>query len=132
MEDTHTAADIAKFLEEALIEWGLVDKLHVFVRDNDIKLVNALKVNGWQGVGCFLHTLQLVVNKCITAQIAVKNVISKAQEIGRKFKSSCVAKAAFEKHQLNNNVPRKVLILSNDTRWSSVFDMLERFQVWCG
>ena len=73
-KESHSAKDIGDFLRNLIDEWKLNHKLHVFVRDNDRKLVNALNLNNFNNVGCFIHTLQLVVRKCILDQKSVSKL----------------------------------------------------------
>ena len=65
IDESHTGQHIADVLGNMMAEWKLNHKLHVVLRDNVPNMVKAMKLNGWKSAGCFLHTLQLIVDHSI-------------------------------------------------------------------
>ena len=54
-------------------------------------MVKAMKLNGWESAGCFLHTLQLFVEQSIFEQSGVKLMMTRANKLVSYFKHSLKA-----------------------------------------
>ena len=60
IDGSHTGAYIAQKIKETLESWFIsTDKVHVVLRDNGSNMVKAMKDTK---LGCFAHTLQLIVH----------------------------------------------------------------------
>ncbi len=60
-DQRHTAENIATFLRHIATEWKIGNKITVVVTDNAYNIVAAVKKCGWRHIGCFAHTLNLIV-----------------------------------------------------------------------
>ncbi|KAI4821741.1 hypothetical protein KUCAC02_007326 [Chaenocephalus aceratus] len=62
LRGSHTSMRIRNAIEEMLAKWDIDnDKVHVVMRDNAANMKKAFADMGVQSLGCFAHTLQLVV-----------------------------------------------------------------------
>ena len=115
-------------------EWKFNSKLHVVLRDNAPNMVKAMKLNGWESAGCFLHTLQLFVEQSIFEQSGVKLMMTRANKLVSYFKHSLKAMSILHKHQKalheedGGMISHNNLILGEKTRWSSYYYMPLRLQ----
>lgn len=60
-EEQHTAANLSAFLDTKFREWNISNKIGVIVSDNAANILSAVRVGGWRSIGCFAHTINLVV-----------------------------------------------------------------------
>jgi len=83
-------------------------------------------------LGCYIHTLQLIVVEGLNAQQVVINTIATAHSIVGHFRHSVKATEQLKKTQellnsgSNPHLPVHKLIQDVSTRWDSTFYMLER------
>lgn len=75
--EKHTAKNISRVLRRVLDEYKLSKKLHLVVRDNAINVVKAMEIGKYEHVGCFLHALHLVVEKNLSSQSSIKQILRK-------------------------------------------------------
>ena len=75
---------------------------------------------------CFGHTLQLSVQKAFNLNEIVVG-LGKVHKLVGHFKKSSKAKYCLHEKQKLLNLPDHQLIQQCDTRWGSVYAMLERF-----
>ena len=95
IDESHTGQHIADVLGNIMAEWKLNhSKLHVVLRDNAPTMVKAMTLNG-----CFLHTLQLIVDHSIFEQSGVKLMMTRANKLVSYFKHSPKAMYILHKHQ---------------------------------
>ena len=78
-------------------------------------------------MGCFLHGLHLVVTNSMKCQRAVVDLLAKVRIVVRAFHHSTKAKTLLKAAQEKENLPNHKLILDQETRWSSTYQMLDRF-----
>lgn len=79
-----------------------------------------------ESVGCFLHSLQLVVHDAIFVQRKIIDVISKCRKIVSHFNHSSQACTRLKIIQENLILPIHKLIQDVVTRWNSTYYMLSR------
>lgn len=125
-DESHTATNIADCLRKISVEWNLDEKIHVIVSDNALNMKNAVQILNWHGVGCFCHTLHLVIKHAIFDQSGVKLMMNRATRLVSYFRRSPKAKAILERCQKELQLPTNALILGVATRWSSYYQMLTR------
>uniref|UniRef100_A0A8D8Z902 Zinc finger BED domain-containing protein 1 n=1 Tax=Cacopsylla melanoneura TaxID=428564 RepID=A0A8D8Z902_9HEMI len=60
-DKAHDSQNIAQYLNQTFDEWGIVNKVVAVTTDNASVMVNAINQLGFRQIGCFAHTLNLVV-----------------------------------------------------------------------
>src|SRR6218665_3348107 len=79
LESPHTGLVISNSFNEILSEWGITEERRgILVRDNGSSMVAAAHLSGLTDLGCYIHTIQLVVNAALrpTVQRAVGDIIA--------------------------------------------------------
>ncbi|CAG9571748.1 unnamed protein product [Danaus chrysippus] len=121
---SHTALNIASELEIILNRWNLKEKVNFAVSDNAANVVKGIKEHlGIEHFGCFAHTLNLIVDDALELQ---QGLIDNIKKIVAHFKRSTVSSERLAKYQIQQNLQPKRLIQQVETRWNSVFYMIER------
>lgn len=122
--DRHTADNIVLWLTELLETWSIdVEKIVVIVTDNANNVSCAAKklVGDDKHLGCFAHVLNLIVSKSIEKSVVTKEIVMKVKLIVKHFKHSTNDMDKLKK------VSDLKLIQMVETRWNSLYYMLERF-----
>ncbi|XP_076828944.1 zinc finger BED domain-containing protein 4-like [Brachyhypopomus gauderio] len=123
---SHTGESIATALEEMLNVWKIPkSKVHVILRDNASNMIKAMDRLGLASLGCFAHTLQLVVNEGLLAQRNVSDALAIGRKIVGHFKHSPQAYSRLEDIQMELNMPLKRLMQDVRTRWNSTYHMIK-------
>lgn len=128
--ENHNADYISQMLWELLKEWNLMDKMHLFFRDNALNMVKGIEKLGIAHAGDYDHKLNLVAQHACESQRNVMEMFARSQSIVGHFRHSTT-----DNHKLfdlqkqlkiySDDKPRK-LIQAGNTRWNSHFDMVER------
>lgn len=79
-----------------------------------------------ENVGCFIHTLQLVIHDCIFKNQKFVEILGKCRKIVGHFSHSSLAYSKLSSIQENLKLPIHKLIQDVTTRWNSTFYMLSR------
>lgn len=125
----HTAANLAKELNNVVTEWKIKDKLLMVVSDNAANIKAAINSLRWKHYGCFAHTVNLVVSDGLKDEEVI-NLIARVKYIVGHFKRSHVATAKLIAYQQNQGTKTPLKLLQDvSTRWNSTFYMLERLIV---
>jgi len=105
------------------------------VHDNGSSMVAAACLSGLTDLGCYIHTMQLVVNAALrpTVQRAVGDIIATGRSIVGHFRHSSKATERLQQIQASLNTeaspyPQHRLIQDVQTRWNSTFYMLQRLR----
>ncbi|XP_008178823.1 zinc finger BED domain-containing protein 4-like [Acyrthosiphon pisum] len=117
---------IEKEVNNAIItKWKLDGKVVLVVSDNASNIKNAINNLQIRHLGSFAHTINLVVEEGLKCE---SDLINKVKTIVTHFRKSTKANKILEKNKINSGIkdPKK-LIQAVNTRWNSVFYMLERF-----
>ncbi|CAI5678562.1 zinc finger BED domain-containing protein 4-like [Oreochromis niloticus] len=123
---SHTGESIAAAMEEMLNAWEIPkNKVHVVLRDNASNIKKAMDRLGVASLGCFAHTLQLVVNEGLLAQRGVCDAVTVGRKIVGHFKHSPQAYSRLEDIQMELNMSPKRLIQDVRTRWNSTYYMIK-------
>ncbi|CAI6356385.1 unnamed protein product [Macrosiphum euphorbiae] len=121
----HTANNLAKEIERVLNSWNLYNKITFAVSDNAYNIKNALNMLGFKNMGCFAHTMNLIVQSALKLE---EDLINKIKNIVSHFRKSTVANNALKTYQINNGIKEpKKLIQDVPTRWNSTYYMVCRF-----
>ncbi|KAK3890989.1 hypothetical protein Pcinc_005154 [Petrolisthes cinctipes] len=129
MKKEHTAENIANYIRRVCEEWDIFHKVCCIVTDNGANIVAAVtKCLQVKHVPCFAHTLNLVVQSAMKNSEEVRHVREKVRAIVTFFHHSVKASDKLAEVQEEKGFHKKKLITDVDTRWNSVYYMLERFE----
>lgn len=123
--ESHTSINLSEQIKKSIEEWNLEGKIELAVSDNASNIKNALSLLKLKHLGCFAHTLNLVVQSALTLE---NDLIDKVKTIVTYFRKSTVANNKLRTYQINNgiNEPKK-LLQDVQTRWNATYYMLNRF-----
>ena len=125
---SHTADVIAKTLTTVIEEWGISRKIQAVVTDNAANMVAGTHIAGLKQFPCFAHTLNLVVKDSLRADQTLAVVLEKCSSIVSYFHHSAKASDKLIDIQKQQSLPEHKLIISVETRWNSVYYMLQRIE----
>ena len=95
------------------------EQVHLIIRSN---MVKAMSDGGFEDLGCFAHTLQLVIHDGIFSQRAIKDSLAICRKIVGYFKRSPLA---YSQLKIIQQLPKYNLKQDTPTRWNSTYYMLE-------
>ena len=123
---SHTGALLASKYEEMLREWEIPkEKVHLFLVDNASNMRRAMLDAHIPFLGCFSHTLQLVINDGVFSQRYVNDLVATCRRIVGHFKRSQLAYSRLKEIQASLGLPQHRLRQDVSTRWNSTLYMLE-------
>ena len=123
---SHTGDAIQLKCAEMFDKWGIEhSQVHCFVTDNAANMKKAMTDGGYNHVGCFAHTLQLVVQDGILSQRYVNDILANCRRIVGHFKHSQLASSQLKTIQSSLGLPQHRLKQDVATRWNSSLYMLE-------
>ena len=126
IDGSHTGAYIAQKIKEILESWFISTyRVHVILRDNGSNMVRAMKDASLPDLGCFAHTLQLVVHDGVLSQRAVIDIIAICRKVVGHFKHSSLAYSRLREIQKKLSLPQHRLKQDEPTRWNSTLYMLQ-------
>ena len=122
----HTGSCIGEKITGMLRSWDIShDQVHVILRDNGSNFVRAMKDACLPSLGCFAHTLQLVVHEGVLSQRAVIDILTICRKIVGHFKYSSLAYSRLHEIQDNLSLPPHRLKQDELTRWNSTLYMIQ-------
>ncbi|KAL4083712.1 hypothetical protein QTP88_029028 [Uroleucon formosanum] len=123
--ENHTSENLSGQISKTLNSWDLKEKIVFAVSDNAYNIQNALGQLQFKHLGCFAHTLNLIVQSALKKE---NDLIDKVKNICTHFRKSTNANNKLIAYQksMGVNVPLKVL-QDVAMRWNATFYMLERF-----
>ncbi|KAJ4927914.1 hypothetical protein JOQ06_015715 [Pogonophryne albipinna] len=125
LRGSHTSMRIRNAIEEMLAKWDIDnDKVHVVMRDNAANMKKAFADMGVQSLGCFAHTLQLVVIQGLLAQRSIIDAVANARKLVGHFKHSPKAYSILEDIQKDLHMPTQRLQQDVSVRWNSTQYMM--------
>ena len=126
IDGSHTGAYIAQKIKEILESWFISTyRVHVILCDNGSNMVRAMKDANLPDLGCFAHTLQLIVHDGVLSQRAVIDILAICRKVVGHFKHSSLAYSRLCEIQKNLSLPQHRLKQDEPTRWNSTLYMLQ-------
>ncbi|XP_053316233.1 E3 SUMO-protein ligase ZBED1-like [Spea bombifrons] len=130
VEDRHTAANIAEWIEEVAAKFEIPDKkIIAIVHDSGANIVAAVKIledkHGWASIRCTGHTLQLVINASLKHS-GIQRAVGAARGLVEHFKKSELASTKLKEKQKQMGTPEHKLLQDVSTRWNSTYYMVDR------
>ncbi|XP_077434540.1 E3 SUMO-protein ligase ZBED1-like isoform X2 [Vanacampus margaritifer] len=130
LEERHTAADIADWLEEAVGKFSIpLPKVKAVVHDNEAVL-GALEIlterHDWVSVICSGHTLNAVVQSPLGNKETIAKCVDSARCLVEHFKRNEVACTKLIEKQQEMGMPPMMLIQDVSAEWTSTYHMLSR------
>jgi hypothetical protein len=117
-----TAEAHSEYLENCLSFYGkTVNDVIFLVADNAHVNKKLAAMRNWNFIGCFAHSLNLAIKEIIESDEALKDIIKKVSQIMTKVANSLILMGRLRR--LTHLKPA----LANATRWSSTFQMLDRY-----
>lgn len=126
VETSHTAANLADLLVEAIEEWEISDKNPAIVTDNAANIVRAVQLMGRSHMGCFAHLLNLASQAGLKIP-AIARLLGRVRRIVAFFHRSTTASHSLKEKQQLLQLPQHKLVMDVTTRWNSSLEMLDRF-----
>ncbi|XP_032446924.1 zinc finger BED domain-containing protein 1-like [Xiphophorus hellerii] len=131
LEERHTAANIAEWLEEVIAKFDVPpEKVRAVIHDNGANIVAAVKIlaekHKWASVRCAGHTLNLVVQNALKSNQSISKCVAAARCLVEHFKKSELACTKLKDKQQQMGTASHMLIQDVSTRWNSTFHMLCR------
>lgn len=120
----HNAANIADYLKKTFEKWDISSKIVAITTDNAAVMVAAVRILGVRHLGCFAHTLNLLVQNSLKE---VNELQQKVKAVVEHFKRSTLSLDKLKTYQEQHQLPPHRLIQDISTRWNSTFYMFERF-----
>lgn len=96
------------------------------LRDHGANIVKGVNDAGLPSLGCFLHTLHLIITDAISCQQGINNMIARCRRIVGHFAHSSSATEKLHAMQRQMQTPEHQLEQDVKTRWNSTYYMLER------
>ena len=127
MIEAHTSENLRKQLLNIFESWEIKEKIVAIVSDNASNIKKAIKELGLPHVGCFAHTLNLVVKKALSSTGRLQDIIKKCRKISTYFNHSSKASNKLIEFQAQNGFSKHKLKQEVETRWNSTYHMLERY-----
>ena len=126
INESHTAENIAMELMRITDKWGITQKVVCVTTDNANNIVAAVRLNKWNHIPCFAHTLNLIIQDSLQESKELTDIRKKCRNIVTYFHHSSKATDKLASIQARLNLDNLKLIQEVQTRWNSVFYMFER------
>lgn len=108
LSERYTAVNLRDDIRSIITKWKLEAKVVLVVSDNASNIKNAIHTLHLRHLGCFAHTISLVIEESLKCE---SDLINKVKTIVTHFRKSTIAHKILEKSQINNGIkePRKLI-----------------------
>ena len=125
--ENHSSENITKYIKQMIGEYNIPSyKVNCIVSDNAPSMLKGIKDSGFEGLPCFTHTIQLIINKSLFQQATIKDILKKSKSIVGHFSQSSNAARELSELQAEYELPKHRLLQDVTTRWNSTKIMFER------
>ncbi|XP_011407349.1 PREDICTED: zinc finger BED domain-containing protein 4-like [Amphimedon queenslandica] len=114
-------------LKILLEKWNITSKVHWVITDSGANIKWAVRLSCWNHLACFAHLLNLVVTDAIKDNDELTFLIQQVKATVTYFHKSSKASDNLVVNQNRLNLPNHKLIQQVETRWNSVYYMLNRY-----
>ena len=105
-----------------LVKWKIPkSNIYAVLHDNASNMKKAMDEMNVPSLGCFTHTLQLVVHERLLSQRVLSEALTNGRKIVAHFKHSPLATTRLEDIQKVLQMPTKRLHQEAATRWNSTY-----------
>nr|CAD2182584.1 unnamed protein product [Meloidogyne enterolobii] len=127
LENEHTGEEIARLIENSLMENGLqIGQISACVRDAAKNMQKACRLLELESFQCSAHLYHLAVTESLNSNETIKNLINVVRQwVGGTHRSNLAQ--ILKKYQQLENLPTNRIPIDVVTRWGSTFMMLEAF-----
>ena len=129
-DDHHTTENIYSRLESTLLDWNIMDKVCVCLRDNAANMKAAFNVPSCplSSAPCLNDALQLVIKEELLSMKSVKSLIQLCRKLCRHGSRSNLfySELYLQQEKQMTSLNRVGLFEDVETRWNSTYYMLER------
>ena len=88
----HTGEVLSREYHSMLTKWNIKpEQVHLIIRDNVSNMVKAMSDGGFEDLGCFAHTLQLIIYDGVFSQRAIRDSLAICRSIVGHCKRSPLA-----------------------------------------
>ena len=123
---SHSGEMLCREYDAMLSKWKINnEQVHLIVRDNASNMVKAMSDGDFEDLGCFAHTLQLIINAGIFSQRAVTDLLAICRQIVGHFKRSPLAYDQLKSIQDRLQLKQHRLKQDVASRWNSTLYMLQ-------
>ena len=127
IDEAHTIVNLAAALKMVTEKWNITKKVHCAITDAASNITGAIRSNRWNSLVCFAHRLNLVVTCAINDVEELQAIVDGIKRIVTYFHKSSKATDKLTAIQDRLGLPNHRLIQHVDSRWNSVFYMMERY-----
>jgi hypothetical protein len=122
-KEKHTAVNYREKTNEILDEFGISEKVFMYVTDNENKMKAAFEKE--ERSGCISHIIHSSVSKAIDEVDKIKKVILKSRKISQKHNKSYAMRYGLEKAQKTIGIKLRPLQRDVENRWGSTRNSTE-------
>ena len=102
----HTGEVLSREYHSMLTKWNIKpEQVHLIIRDNASNMVKAMSDGGFEDLGCFAHTLQLIIYDGVFSQRVIRDSLAICRSIVGHFKRSPLAYSQLKIIQGNLQYP---------------------------
>uniref|UniRef100_A0A1I7Z1B1 BED-type domain-containing protein n=1 Tax=Steinernema glaseri TaxID=37863 RepID=A0A1I7Z1B1_9BILA len=130
----HDSANFSTLITSCLDDFLGEDakrKAYIVVRDAASVMQKTMKICGLESIDCFAHKLQLAIYSGLKNAVGDEQLLTSLTErikkFVRKLRKSGVDRDEFESLRQLEDIPPRWLVKGIVVRWSSLYNMLERF-----
>ena len=124
--ERHTGETVSRMVNETLEKFNISSKVFSVVRDGGSNMVAGFRNGDMISFYCFAHRLQLIIKTNVLNKRSINDAVARCKNFVSHIHKSSNAADEFRKIQKSLHRKETTLPQDVDTRWDSLFYMLER------